>query len=218
MRLLATEKLVPAFSHIVTALALAAIPNIALADASADYTEAVAAHRRGDIVGAMTPLKSAADAGHAAAQALYGSILDAAELDDDATQYLKKSAAQKDPDGMFSLAKMYLTGEAPSDDPAEAGRLIRAAAEAGHERATILLANAYINRDEKVAAESRTNPEAARYLIKAAEYGDVSAIEALSLAYQPGGDFGIAPDAQKAKFWSDRLNELRGTGAKGSKK
>lgn len=218
MKFLATEKLVPAFSHTFMTIAFMVTPSLALADAASDYTEAIAAHRQGDIVGAMTPLKRAADAGHAEAQALYGSILDAAEFDDDAAQYLKKSAAQNNPEGMLSLAKMYLTGEAPSDDPAEAGRLIRAAAETGHERAIVMLANAYIIRDEKVAAGSRSNPEAAKYLIKAAEYGDVSAIEALSLAYQPGGDFGLAPDAQKAKFWSDRLNELRGTSTKGGKK
>ena len=218
MKLLATEKLVPAFSHIAMMLALVVIPNLAQADAETDYQAALAAHNLGDIVGAMTPLKSAADAGHAAAQALYGTILDAAELDAEAAQYLKQSAAQKNTDGMFSLAKMYRTGEAPSDDPAEAGHLIRAAAAAGHERATIALANAYISRDEKVGAGSRSDPDAAKYLIKAAELGDVSAIEALATAYQPGGDFGLAPDAQKAKFWTDRLNEVRGTGTTGGKK
>jgi hypothetical protein len=190
-------------------VALLTFGQPALADAEADYQEGLTAYRATDLVGSMTPLKRAADAGHARAQALYGTILDSAEFDDEAVIYLRKSAEQNDPEGQFALAKMYMTGEGVAVDNSEANRLIRAAAAQGHDRAVITLALAYVARDARLGAETQTDPEAAELLVKAAELGEVAAMEALAKAYREGG-FGIAPDAAKAADWTAKLAAIRG--------
>ena len=181
----------------------------ALADPAEDYKAGVAAYRAGDVVGAMTPLKRAADAGHAPSQAMYGTILDSSELDDEAVVYLRKAADQNDPEGLYALAKMHLTGEGVARDDAQAASLLRAAAAQGHERAVISLALAYLSGDARLVAGDPANPEARQYLVKAAELGDVSVMAALVKAYREGG-FGIQPDAARADEWATRLAEIRG--------
>lgn len=215
MRLPGTEKPIPAFRHLILTLILLAAGSSAFAGAEEDYQQGLAAYRATDVVGAMTPLKRAADAGHARAQALYGTILDSAELDEAAVTYLRKSADQSDPEGQYALAKMYMTGEGIAINNSEANRLIRAAAAQGHDRAIITLALAYIGRDAKLGADASTAPEAAGFILKAAELGDVSAMEALAKAYR-AGEFGIQPDAAKANEWAEKLAKIRGTNRKKS--
>jgi len=218
MKLPGTEKPVPAFSHLILTVALLTAGPSAFAGAEEDYQQGLAAYRTTDVVGAMSPLKRAADAGHARAQALYGTILDSAELDDEAVTYLRKSADQRDPDGQYALAKMYMTGEGVTTDNNEANRLIRAAAAQGHDRAIITLALAYVARDARFGADTSTAPEAAGFIVKAAELGEVSAIEALAKAYRVG-EFGIQPDAAKANEWAAKLAKIRGTeGRKGDRR
>lgn len=203
-----SEKTLPAFKHLAFALALLATPLPAAADAAADYDEGLAAYRKGDVTGAMAPLKRAADADNARAQALYGTILDSAELDEEAADYLRKAADQGDPDGQYGLAKMYLTGEAKAPDDGAAGRLIRAAVAKDHPGATISLALAYTRKDPRFSAETVT-PEAGVLLVKAAELGDVNAIETLSAAYRTG-EYGLEADASQADRWAARLATIRG--------
>jgi uncharacterized protein len=217
MKLPGTEKLVPAFRHILMAFGLVVCIANAYADADADYQRGRDAYRRADPAGAMEPLKKAADAGHAAAQALYGTILDDAELDDEAAKYLKMSAAQNDPDGQYGLAKMYFTGEAKAPDEGEAGRLMHAAAAQEHRVAIITLALAYIRGDKRLGAGDANSPLAAQMLIKAAEYGDVQVIQELSNAYRKGL-YGLAVDPAKADYWAGRLAGILGPQKKGTRK
>jgi hypothetical protein len=218
MQIPGSEKAVPAFRYLLPLLAGLLISGPVLADPVEDYERGLASYRAGDIVGAMAPLKRAADTGHAPAQALYGTVLDSAEFDDEAVAYLRKSAAQNDPDGQYALAKMYLAGETVAPDDAEAGRLLRAAAAQGHERAIINLALAYLNGNTRVGASNPADPEAAGLLVKAAEIGEVSAMTALVKAYREGG-FGLQPDAARADEWAARLAKVRGEDAnKGARK
>ena len=106
MKFPGTEKPILIFKQIALTSVLIAFSSIACADATTDYQQGLDAYRAGDVVGAMTPLKQAADAGHAAAQALYGTILDSAEFDNDAANYLRKAAEQNNADGQYGLAKM----------------------------------------------------------------------------------------------------------------
>jgi TPR repeat protein len=212
-----TENSVPAFKHIAFTLTLLVTPLSALADAGEDYQTGLAAYRVGDIAGSMAPLKRAADAGHAGGQALYGTILDSAESDEEAVTYLLKAVEQGNADGQYALAKMYLTHEAKAPDEGAPGRLMRAAAAGGHERATISLALAYLSKDARLGAATPTE-ETGPLLIKAAEIGDVTAMEALSNAYR-NGEFGLAPDAAKADHWKAKLATIRGEAPKaGGKK
>ena len=217
MKLPGTEKLVPAFRHIFLAFSLLACVTHVHADAEADYQKGRDAYRLGDLVGSMEPLKKAADAGHAPAQALYGVILDDAELDDEAVKYLKMSADQNDSDGQYGLAKMYFSGEATPPSATEAGRLMHAAAAQEHRIAIITLALAYSRGDVRLGATDTNSPQAGQFLIKAAEFGDLQAIEALIAAYRTGGH-GLAADPAKADHWAGRRAAMLGLNKKGPKK
>ena len=203
-----TEKTLPAFKHALLALALLGTPFAAQADAAADYDEGLAAYRKGDVTGSMVPLKRAADGGIAEAQALYGTLLDSAELDEAAYAYLLKAAERGNADGQYGLAKMYLTGEAKAPDEREIARLVRAAAAQEHAGATISLALAYTRKDARFGADSIT-PETGPLLVKAAELGDVNAIETVSKAYRTG-EYGLPIDVARADQWSARLAQIRG--------
>jgi len=219
MQIPGSEKAVPAFRYLLPLLAGLLISGPVLADPVEDYERGLASYRAGDLVGSMAPLKRAADAGHAPSQALYGTILDSAEFDDEAVVYLRKAAEQNDPEGQYALAKMYQTGEGVARDDAEAARLLRAAAAAGHSTAIIGLARAYIVGNARLGADDPTRPEAAEFILKAAEIGDVAVMRALVKAYREGG-FGIPPDAKQADEWAARLAQAEGgdTKAAGRKK
>jgi uncharacterized protein len=217
MKLPGTEKFVPAFSHMLIALTLLTTSAAARADAEADYARGRDAYRINDVVGAMESLKKAADAGHAGAQALYGSLLDSAELDDEATPYLLKAAAQGDVEGEYGLAKMYFTGEATAPDPTDAGRLMRAAANKGHRAAIVTMALAFVHGDKRLDARNSNTPEARDMILKAAEFGEVEAIRAVALGYR-AGKYGFARDAAAAEQWETRLADILGTGKKGARK
>lgn len=207
MRFLVTEKAVPAFRQVLLCAVLAASPCIAFADAETDYKAGLDAYRVNDIAGSMPPLKRAADAGHAAAQALYGEILDSAELDDLAAEYLHKAASQQNPEGMYGLAKMYMTGEAAAPDPDAAGRLLRAAAAADNRSAIIALAGAYVRGDAKLGATEQTSEEARQFILKAASFGDMGAMSALVDGYRTG-KYGLMIDEAKAKDWETKLSNI----------
>lgn len=189
----------------------------ACANPEEDYKAGLASYRVNDIVGAMTPLKSAADAGHAAAQALYGEILDRAELDADAAEYLRKAAAQDNPDGMYGIAKMYLTGEAEAPDEFAPGKLMRGAAESGHRSAILAMSSAFIRGDERLGAKDQTTEEARKYLTLAAELGETGAMGALADGYRTG-KYGFQIDAGKAKEWESNLAKAISGLTQGNKK
>ena len=218
MKFPGTEKTILIFKQIALTSVLIAFSSIACADATTDYQQGLDAYRAGDVVGAMTPLKQAADAGHAAAQALYGTILDSAEFDNDAANYLRKAAEQNNADGQYGLAKMYLSGEAKAPTNGEANRLMRAAAAQGHKRATIAMALAYINGDARLDATNKDTPEAGQFLLQAAELGELDAVTVIATAYRTGG-YGLAADPSKAEHWKEQLARMRAQAPKkGSKK
>ncbi|NMG75722.1 tetratricopeptide repeat protein [Aromatoleum diolicum] len=218
MKLPGTEKRVPAFSQIVLVCAFIAFSSAAWADPATDYQEGLKSYRAGDVFGAMAPLKQAADAGHAEAQALYGSILDSGEYDIDAAAYLLKAAEQNNADGQYGLAKMYISGEAKAPSEGEANRLMRAAAAQGHSRAIIVIALAYVHGDTRLGATDSNTPEAGQFLIQAAELGEVEAVETLATAYRKG-TYGLTADSAKADHWAAQLARMRGQGPKkGAKK
>lgn len=217
MKLPGTEKIFPAIRYTLAAISMVALVRPVLADAEADYKTGLAAYRENNVVDAMDALKKAADAGHAGAQAVYGEILDSAELDEQAAEYLRKSAAQSNPDGMYNLAKMYLTGEAVAPDATTAPRLLRAAAETGHRSAILALSSAFIRGDERAGGKDQSSPEARQYITKGAEFGDIAAMEALRDGYR-NGKHGFPIDAEKAQEWDTKIAVARSIPRKGGRK
>ncbi len=125
---------------------LLAWPLTAFADPEADYQEGFKAYReRSDIVGAMPPLRRAADAGHLEAQLLLGFILDWSEENAEAVRYYRMAADSGAPRGQMELARMYLSGEGVDKDPALAREWIEKAQAQGHAPATATIAYAHLN-------------------------------------------------------------------------
>ncbi|MDX1594501.1 MAG: tetratricopeptide repeat protein [Gammaproteobacteria bacterium] len=127
------------------ALALA-WPLQGLADPESDYREGLEAYRdRNDIVGAMAPLRRAADAGHVEAQLLLGFILDWSEENEAAVSYYRMAAETGEPRGQMELARMYLTGEGVDKDPALAREWIEKARAQDHAPAKMQIGYAHLN-------------------------------------------------------------------------
>lgn len=193
---------------IALAAALALAAGAARAGLDDEYKEGELAYRRGDVVRAMEVLKKAADAGHAKAQALYAEILDLSDFDAEAIEYYRKSVAQGEAAGQYGLGAMLAAGEGIKRDPKEAWRLFLSAAEKGNTRAIRAVANALVTGELELDDSVRNGPDAAAWLTRAAEQDHLPAVEALVRAYQSGG-YGLAPDAQKAAQWTEKLNKLR---------
>lgn len=129
----------------VLALALAQ-PALTRAGPDEDYQEGLTAYReRGDIVGAMPPLRRAAEAGHVEAQLLLGYILDWSEENAEAVRIYRLAAEAGDPRGQMELARMYLSGEGVARDPTAARGWIEMARDQGHLPATVQIAYAHMN-------------------------------------------------------------------------
>ena len=140
----------PTTHHRTVALVLAAVllalPALAVAGPEEDYQEGFAAYReRGDIVGAMPPLRRAADAGHVEAQLLLGFILDWSEENEEAVRYYRMAADSGEPRGQMELARMYLSGEGVERDEATALSWIEQARDQGHAPALTQLGYAHLN-------------------------------------------------------------------------
>lgn len=181
----------------------------AWAGSEEDYQAGFKAYRNGDLVGSMVPLRRAADAGHAAAQALLGDILDKAESNEEAIVYFRKSADQGNADGQYGLGAMHAAGEGVSKDPVEARKWITRAADQGHKQAVNALAQAYLSGELGIDEGARKGPVALERLRKAAANDYVPAIDALAKAYRTG-DYGLTPDTREAEQLVARANKLRG--------
>lgn len=189
-----------------TAICLA---SSAMADTAEDYDKGYKQYLSGDVVSAMPLLRRAADAGHAAAQALLGDILDQVDYDEEAVQYYRKSAAQNNADGQFGLGHMLAGGQGVEKNLAEARKLIALAAEQGHKLAINELATAYIRGGLDIPEDARKGGEAVRWIQAAADNGYVPAMEALAKGYQDGS-YGLTADRKLAEHWAERLRNTTG--------
>ena len=183
-------------------------PAALAASVEDDFRAGQRAYLAGDVIGALSSLRKAADAGYAPAQVLLAEILDRAEFNEDAVAYYRKAAEQDSADGEFGLGTMYHAGEGVKKDAAQALFWYRRAAARNHARAIQAIAHAYVVGDLGLDEKRRDNAEAAAALRRAAEIHYVPAVEALARAYKTG-DFGLKPDAQQAQLWEAKLKELR---------
>ncbi|CAB1367678.1 tetratricopeptide repeat protein [Denitratisoma oestradiolicum] len=184
-----------------------------------DFEAGKKAFDAGDLVGAMNPLKRAADADHVEAQVLLAYILDYSEFDEDAMAYYRKAAEKGNADGQFGLGVMIANGDGvPKKDPIEGRRWIKLAAEQGHKMAIGVMAQAYLGGQLGLTEAERNNDETLRWVRLAAEQDSLPAIDALARAYREGA-LGLSPDPAQATELEAKAKKLRNVkDTKGKKK
>lgn len=192
----------------------------ALADAESDYDQGYRQFYDGDMTGAMTALRKAANAGHVKAMVLLAQVLDGSEFDEEAVRYYRKAAEAGDPDGMFGLGAMTVAGEGmKAKDTAEGMRWIRKAAELGQSQAVIFMAQAYLKAEQGLTEADRDTPEALRWIKLAAEKDYLPAVDALAAAYSTGGKLSVSADPVLAGEYQAQANKIRNVEpTKGKKK
>jgi len=125
------------------AAALSIVPPVLAQDASEDFEVGLDAYNQGDLPGALTSFRKAADSGSAAAQVWLGYILDRSEDNEEAAGYYRAAAEQGNIDGIAGLAEMYAKGEGVEQDKEQALVLFTRAGEAGHAGSIRVLVAAY---------------------------------------------------------------------------
>lgn len=174
-----------------------------------DYAAGMIQYERNDFTNAMPLMRKAADAGHVKAMIILATMLDAAEVDDQAATYYRKAADAGSLDGVYGLATMYASGDGVKKDVQEARNLVIRAAEGGHQQATWVLAQAYIRGELGIPDDQRDGKDALKWITLAADKEFLPALEALEKAYRSGG-YGLAPDIAKADELKLKINKHRG--------
>lgn len=183
--------------------------GVANAGSDEDYAEGVIRYERNDFSNAMPLLRRAADAGHVKAMVILASILDAAEVDEEAAIYYRKAADAGNLDGIFGLATMYASGDGVKKDLDETKRLLLKAAEGGHQQSIWVLAQAYIRGELEIPEDQRSGKEALKWITLAAEKNFLPAMESLEKAYRTGG-YELTVDLVKADEIRQRINKITG--------
>lgn len=184
-----------------------------------DYQAGAKSFRDGDVVGAMTPLRTAALAGHAKAQALLAEILDRTDFDEDAVALYRQSAAQGEPEGMFGLGVMVAAGEGTKKDVLAGRDWILKAASKGLVLAVNVIAQAYLKGELGYGEADRNSPEALAWIKQAASNEYLPAIDALAAAYTTGSGLAVEVDRVQAEQYQALANRIRNIDpGKGKKK
>lgn len=175
-----------------------------------DYRAGLKSFQDGDVVGAMAPLRSAANAGYSKAQVLLAEILDRSEFDEDAVVLYRKAADQGDPDGMFGLGAMIAAGEGVKmKDPVEGRLWIQRAADKGQKQAISVMAQAYLKSELGFSEADRMTPAALQWVILAAENNYLPAIDALIVAYSKGELLAVTPNPALVEQYQAQANKIR---------
>lgn len=189
-------------------VALLACGGASLAAAVDDHQRGLQAYQRGDVVAAMSALRSAAKAGHAPSQSLLAFILEQADFAAEALQLYRDAAAQDDADGHAGLANMVLSGRGVARDEKLALQHFSKAADLGHAASIEVLASAYLKNQLGLDADGRDAAGALGAWRRAADQGHAPSADALARAYQ-AGRHGVTADAAQAASWQARAAALR---------
>lgn len=181
-----------------------------------DFEAGVKADAKGDLIGALTLYKRAADAGYVPAQVRYADNLKRGQLTQAALKYYRMSA-QGNMDGQYGLGAMYEEGEGVKQNFAVARFLFEMSAEQGHREASFRLAEAYLREQAGLEEAQRQGPEALAAIRRAAGHDYLPAFDALAAAYKEG-KFGITPDPAQAEVIVAITNKMRGIVVKEKKK
>lgn len=189
---------------------LAGLLSVALAGPNEDYQAGFKSFQEGDVVGAMAPLRNAANAGHPKAQVLLAEILDRSEFDEDAVALYRKAAEQGDPDGMFGLGAMLAAGEGvKKKDPVEGRKWIEKAAGLEQKQAINVMAQAYLKGELGLTEAERDTPQALHWVRLSADNDYLPAVDALAAAYTNGDRLGVTADKATADRYLAQANRLR---------
>jgi TPR repeat protein len=159
------------------------------------------------MVTAMAKLRPAAETGHVKSQVLLGVILDAAEFDEDAAGMFRRAADAGDAEGEFYLGSMYSNGEGVKKDEAEALRLLKSAADKGHQQALRVVAAAYADGMLGIGEAGRQSQDALSWIRRSADQEDSRALRTLAEAYR-SGRFGLGTDAKMADELLAKANKI----------
>lgn len=125
-----------------------------------------------------------------------GNLYEAREDFDSAVRYFQMAVDLGSYEGMCNLGYMYQTGHGVILSHKKAYELYSRAAENGYGRGFLMLAFCYI---EGINVEEDA-PSALRWLIKAAEAGNVLGMYYAAMMMEEGED-GVQRDLKKAKYW-----------------
>jgi TPR repeat protein len=192
------------------ALMLEMLSPLVLAGPDDDYRAGLKSFQDGDVVGAMAPLRSAANAGYSKAQVLLAEILDRSEFDEDAVVLYRKAADQGDPDGMFGLGAMIAAGEGVKTKDLVEGRLwIQKAAEKGQKQAINVMAQAYLKGELGFSEADRMTPAALQWVLLSAENDYLPSVDALIVAYSKGELLAVSPNPSLVEQYQAQANKIR---------
>lgn len=174
------------------------------------YKKGRIAFDAGDVVGAMPPLRQAANDGHAQAAADYAYLLEESGSYEEAATYYRRSADKGNKDGMFGLAAMHLNERAglQRDFPV-IRKLLEGAANLGHRQAIISLAEAYRSGALGLGSADKNPALALSWTRKAADMDDVPSLEVLRDSYRTG-QLGLAVDLAAANEIDRKIKRLNG--------
>ena len=127
------------------AAALSIVPPVLAQDAAEEFEVGLNAYNRGDLPGALTSFRKAADSGSAEAQVWLGYLFDQSENNEESVRWYRAAAEQGNVDGIAGLAEMYAKGEGVEKDQEQALMLFRKAGEAGHAGSIRVLVAVYAN-------------------------------------------------------------------------
>jgi TPR repeat protein len=192
------------------ALNLAPCCGTAHAGVEEDYAEGYLRYQRNDFTHSIPLMRRAADAGHVKAMVVLATMLDAAEVDEEAAQYYRKAADAGNLDGVYGLATMYASGDGVKKDVHEARKLILRAAEGDHLQSIWVLAQAYIRGELGIPDAERNGSDALKWVNQAAERDFLPALEALEKAYRTGTGYGLATNLAKADELKKRIDKISG--------
>lgn len=176
-----------------------------------DYVTGLIEFRDGDLLMAMTPLRRAAEAGYAPAQALYAYALNKGDENPEAERYYRLAVKQGDPDAKFGLAGMLIGGETAKKDLGEAKALIWEAAAQDHKQSILVVAAALL-ADKSILPltdEDRAPANVATWLTKAAELEDMPALQRMERAHRLG-ELGLPVNGAEAARLAKKIAEITG--------
>jgi TPR repeat protein len=202
-----------ALGAILTCLGLCVLATPTFADNAAIeqvYKKGRVAFDAGDIVGAMPPLKQAANDGHAQAAADYAYLLEESGSHEEAAMYYRRSADKGNMDGMFGLATMHLNERAGlKRDLPVIRKLMEGAANLGHRQAIISMAEACRNGELGLESAAQNPALALSWTRKAADIDDIPSLEVMRDSYRTG-QLGLAVDLAAANELDRKIKRLNG--------
>ncbi len=189
--------------NVLTACLISTAPGVMSAGVEETLRDGELAYNRGDIVGAMSLFRKAAEEGHPTAQVRLARILDAAGDNTGAVRWFKQAAELGDAEASYELGTKYAFGEGVDKDLDTAVKLITDAAQGGYSQALRTLVLAYENGGLGLSVD---HERAVSWLREGVARKDPWSIQRLAQSYEQG-ELGLPVNLDEAKNYRDMLSE-----------